>query len=183
VTTVHGGVPARRTLALLTTLILTAAGLAIGAPAHATPVDPDNPYRLPTFIDCARGTNKGRMHVVVPAGPGKVWVFGSVRACRSPKPTDTVLITDVDHELARPADGPSHVYFHRTTRGFFGRVVTLSATTRRLCLSDTPDGALDCYSVRVPSRNGQLGVPVVHGRTTTRNVKLDSYYGFCGSCW
>jgi len=39
------------------------------------------------------------MHLVVPAGPGRVWVFGSVRACRSPKPTDTVLITDVDHEL------------------------------------------------------------------------------------
>ena len=182
-TAVHGGSPARRALAVLSTLILTAGGLAIGAPARATPVDPDNPDRLSTFIDCQRGANGGRMHLVVPAGPGRVWVFGSVRACRSPKPTDTVLITDVDHELARPAGGRSHVYYQRAAHGVFGRAVTLSATTRRLCLSDSPDGALDCYSVRVPSRKGELGVPVVGGRTTTRNVTLDSYFGFCGSCW
>ena len=181
--TAHEGSPARKALALLTTLALTAGGLTIGTPAYATPVDPDNPDRLPTYIECERGANKGRMHVVVPVGPGKVWIFGSVRACRSPKPTDTMLIADVNDEIGLPALGPSHVYYRRTTRGLFGRIVTLSSDTRRVCLADTPESATDCYAVRVPEQNGKLGVPVVKGRTTTRGVRVATFDGFCGSCW
>jgi len=181
--TAHGGLPARKALATLTTLILTAGGLAAGAPAHATPIDPDNPDRLPTYIECERGANKGRMHFVVPVGPGKVWIFGSVRACRSPKPTDTMLIADVNDDIGLPAVGPSHVYYRRTPHGLFSRVVTLSAETRRVCLADTPESATDCYAVQVPERNGRLGLPVVKGRTTVEDVRIPTFDGFCGSCW
>lgn len=182
-TTIHGGSPARRALVLLTTLILTVGVLVIGTPAHATPVDPDNPDRLPTYIKCKRGENKGRMYAVVPAGHGKVWVVGWVQPCRSPKPTDTTLIADLNDEIGLPALGSSHIYYRRTNRTFFSRVVTLSEDTKRVCLADTPDSATDCYAVRVPVRNGELGVPVVKGRTTTRDVRVATFDGFCGSCW
>jgi len=173
-----GGRTARKVLAAVATMVLAAGMLAAtGSSAQA------GPETWPTFVQCPNKPNKGRLYAVVAAGPGKVWVVGSVKPCRTPTKRDMALIAELNDREGLAAEGPSNVYYKRTITGLFSRVVGLNAQTKRVCLADTPDSALDCYSVRVPERNGKLGVPVVNGRTTTADVHVTGLRGLCGTCW
>jgi hypothetical protein len=174
---------ARAVLAALTAFLVTAGLLAIaGAPARAA--DDDVPGG-PTYLTCTeQRPAKGRLVLVRPAGPGAVWVAGWVTPCKRPSPRDAAMIAWVGKGFGEVAGGPSAVYYRRPGTRYFSRVVTVDPLTRRVCLADTPDHAVDCFAVRVPTEaDGELGVPVVGGRTTTAKVSLNRYFPWCGSCW
>jgi hypothetical protein len=168
----------RKVLATVATMVLAAGALAAtGVPAQA------GPNSWPTFVTCADKPNKGRFYAVMPAGPGKVLVIGSVKPCRPPTNRDMAVIAELNEREGFVAEGPSKIYYKKTKAGIFARVVGLNSRTKRVCLADTPDSALDCYAVRVPVRNGKLGAPIVNGRTTIANVHVTGVRGLCGTCW
>jgi hypothetical protein len=177
---IHGGTTARKALGMLATLILTAGLLVTGNPAHADSGHDDRP----TYIECAQDHARGKFYTVVPAGPARVAVIGSIRPCRTPSARDAAVIVWVDRDgVGRQVPGNAAVYYRGPLRGMFVRVVTVDPSTRRLCLADTPGHSVDCFGVRVPVKNGKPRLPVVSGRTTTANVAVATYDGLCGTCW
>lgn len=165
----------RTTLVALTSLILVAGSLAAGGPAQAAPEDEG-----PTIVQCERRPNLGVIRSIRPAGPGKVRVTGAVRACRKPTAKDAAAIGWSSSTDGRVPDRG----FVRYRRLHFDRVVRIDPSAQRVCLFDTPDKAMDCYQVRVPqTRQGEPGVPVVGGRTTTVDATVQRPIPWCGACW
>ncbi len=177
----HGGKTAQKALRLVAAALLGLAAIAVVPASGAQAVDQET---APTFIICKKKPAKGRIDKVVAVGPGKIWIRGTILPCRPAGPRDAAAIAEIHADSSGfVAGGPGIVHYRRTASGQFSRIITLTTNTRRVCVADHPDNAVDCYSVRVPERNGMPGVPIVLGRTTTAGVTVPPPIGLCGYCW
>lgn len=169
-TSSNGG---RKTLVALTTLAMIASALALGEPAQAEPE-----YTGPMVVECKYRPNTGHIETIVPAGLGKIRVTGTVRPCRKPGPRDAAVVVWDGGELE-----DAGVVYYRSGR-HFRQIVQVPTFVDRVCLAGAPDKAMDCYAIRVPKLpGGKPGVPLVGGRTTTKDFGMSRPRPWCGACW
>jgi hypothetical protein len=164
--------------------------LLAGSSAYASDEPAPDPTK-PTFVTCAGRPSTGRLPAVLPAGDGWLLLVGAATPCRRPSAQDAVAVTShtpTPALVTQVVHGESEylriVRYRSQLAGHFVTSLKVRPSATRVCISDTPDHAVDCVSIKVPTkRNGEAGVPIVGRHTSTAGVTVPRERPFCATCW